>query len=159
MYLLLYCYQLLIAVICFISVMSLHCPFLSKKSPVCLLTLRTKSYRSSMFFALPPLQQWSSTMRPWRTSIKVRCSLVSYALEIAGLMIVTIDATWQWLELCNVACHTSAIFSWPFPVHDPQLSPWKFLCPALLCTSVHVASGTWTFCLLSLSVQVGLTVT
>lgn len=63
--------------------MSLHCPFLSKKSPVCLPTVRTRSCLSSMCSVLPRLQQWSYTTRPWRTSTKVRCVHTASALEAA----------------------------------------------------------------------------
>lgn len=67
--------QTLMEVICFILVMSLHCLFLSKKSQVCLLKMRTRSCLFSTSSVPPPRQQWSSTMRPWPTSIKVRCVL------------------------------------------------------------------------------------
>lgn len=99
-------YQMLIEIICFVLVMSLHCPFLSKKSQVYLLIMRTKSYLFSMFFAPPPLQQWSSTMKPWHISIKVRYFLTFGTLETAGLMMYDCRC----LHDRGVTCHARAFW-------------------------------------------------
>lgn len=57
-------------------VMSLPCPSSSKKSPACLLTMRTKSYLFNMCCVLPPPLLWNSMTKHSPISIKVSYTLL-----------------------------------------------------------------------------------
>lgn len=129
--------------------MSLHCPFSSKKSQVCLLIMRIKSYLSNMCFALPPLQQWNSMMKPWHISIKVR--------RILNLLVLLQTCWIHDILLGTLICKKYIFLVWPVEV-KPLLQRFEFnvifdmcywpllsVCPLLVPLSLFLIRVLWTW--------------